>query len=758
MHKRKFFRKLLLAYVVIVCCYTSVAAGVVIYKNNASVKAELALNQKTFLEQAKEKMDKSFLIALNLVNQLKALEPVLQYAAGAEPYYYNVLQVYNRLKEHVNAFSDFGYRIDISQGADDLVVTSVRSIDRSLYYDKMGFSTRDVERINRYLSDGKNYRGLFITREVTELGMHAPGGLITMVKKERLRNNREVVFFISFYEEFLLPELSPKLEAREGFGIMNDGRMLTFKSGFDAETAGRVLDEAGALNASAAIGYRSQPVEHLVVHRLQSDIFRNLTYVYVTEPISFAKTMRQLIVESAKVYGWMAILFIGIAFVLVLDIYRPVRSMMNVFTAFGEAGEKDEFSFVKETALRMNTSLETLQEAIQNQRQPLKIKFMRDLLYGLADRERIRQQAETFDLACLRGGLAVAVLEFTNVRELEDRYPKEAVSAMLSGTIDRICRHIGKVTACECFGLEYDRYAMLLGGTDERAIGQWLVEAVPAEQTDADVRVLVFVGQPVPDVHKIEESFHSALGLLEHRFSARGKTVVTASDLPNYKEMGYFYPIELERDLISYVIQGKGSNVHSILRKVLEENLAQRQLGAQTLSQFLIAIAATVNRILQQTNKTPADVFPDDEPLYMKLKKVEDIAEIRVHIEMTFAALVEKMNVKPEKAELLAERMTAYIHQNYTRDISLNEIADTFQLSPSYVSLQFKQMMGENFKEYLNRYRVKQVKQLMIEHPGMKVGDMAEKVGITNTNTLIRIFKKYEGISPGVYAERIQSS
>jgi YesN/AraC family two-component response regulator len=43
-------------------------------------------------------------------------------------------------------------------------------------------------------------------------------------------------------------------------------------------------------------------------------------------------------------------------------------------------------------------------------------------------------------------------------------------------------------------------------------------------------------------------------------------------------------------------------------------------------------------------------------------------------------------------------------------------------------------------------------KQLMLETK-LSINEISEKVGIINVNSFIRIFKKYEGVTPGKYRE-----
>lgn len=100
----------------------------------------------------------------------------------------------------------------------------------------------------------------------------------------------------------------------------------------------------------------------------------------------------------------------------------------------------------------------------------------------------------------------------------------------------------------------------------------------------------------------------------------------------------------------------------------------------------------------------------------------------------------------------MAERLINYIKTNYSRDISLTDIAEYFNMSTCYLSTMFKHYTGENFKDYLNFYRVKKAKEYM-QNGKMKIGTVAKLVGCNSVNTFIRIFKKYEGVSPGQYAQ-----
>ena len=98
----------------------------------------------------------------------------------------------------------------------------------------------------------------------------------------------------------------------------------------------------------------------------------------------------------------------------------------------------------------------------------------------------------------------------------------------------------------------------------------------------------------------------------------------------------------------------------------------------------------------------------------------------------------------------MASKMINYIHENYSKDISLDHISEYLKLSHGYVSTMFKYYTGENFKDYLNFYRVKKAKEIL-EGRNLKINEVADMVGCNHINTFIRIFKKYEGVSPSKY-------
>jgi len=95
-----------------------------------------------------------------------------------------------------------------------------------------------------------------------------------------------------------------------------------------------------------------------------------------------------------------------------------------------------------------------------------------------------------------------------------------------------------------------------------------------------------------------------------------------------------------------------------------------------------------------------------------------------------------------------------YLEENYLEQISLVEVARQFYLDPSYLSRLFKRLTGFTFREYIILQRIIHAKELLL-FTSQDITQVGINSGYNNVNHFIRIFKKYEGITP--YQYRSQS-
>lgn len=95
-----------------------------------------------------------------------------------------------------------------------------------------------------------------------------------------------------------------------------------------------------------------------------------------------------------------------------------------------------------------------------------------------------------------------------------------------------------------------------------------------------------------------------------------------------------------------------------------------------------------------------------------------------------------------------------FVQRNFAGKIRNAEIAALCGVSPSHFSRAFAEQFSISFQEFVLRYRIFQAcKQL--RHPGVSVANIAEAVGFNDPSYFARMFKRFVGMSPSSFCERI---
>ncbi len=160
--------------------------------------------------------------------------------------------------------------------------------------------------------------------------------------------------------------------------------------------------------------------------------------------------------------------------------------------------------------------------------------------------------------------------------------------------------------------------------------------------------------------------------------------------------------------------------------------------------------------VLSQTGKT---LFP---PLLNRMlteNKVEDSRSdslLRCYL-TEFLLLVSRYRnseLMPDESLPISETEIAnaihFICNNYRKTITLTDVAEYVNLSPSYLSRKFKAVTGLTFKEYINGIRLKQASILLLSTSD-SITDIALNCGYNDSNYFKDLFKKTYGMSPRAF-------
>ena len=213
------------------------------------------------------------------------------------------------------------------------------------------------------------------------------------------------------------------------------------------------------------------------------------------------------------------------------------------------------------------------------------------------------------------------------------------------------------------------------------------------------------------------------------------------------------WPLEKEQSLLAAFRRGDGETGRRILKELMNSLSAAIPGNLDLLRFRAIELMALLSQAAVPETRNN-DTFQENNYRYMKRmldsKTAKDLIDnLTLAADRVSCSVFSFQGLRHASVLRKAER---YIRENYNRKLSLNEIAGASGLSAPYFSTIFKEEMGENFSNYLNRLRIEKAVALLSE-TGKNLNEIAKLCGFEDQSWFSKIFKNITGMSPGKYRE-----
>ena len=167
------------------------------------------------------------------------------------------------------------------------------------------------------------------------------------------------------------------------------------------------------------------------------------------------------------------------------------------------------------------------------------------------------------------------------------------------------------------------------------------------------------------------------------------------------------------------------------------------------------------NTHLLRLRENSCNIIKNLVPKILKYNKSKDPYDIALRNSFLMQALVvlNKAYVKNRNVDVTddifydktTEKIMKYINDNLQESLSIDELADEFELSKHYLMRKFKKQTGHSIHNYIIQKRLIYALELMKEKSCMY--EIAETAGFNEYSTFVRAFKKNYGLSPKKYFE-----
>lgn len=216
-----------------------------------------------------------------------------------------------------------------------------------------------------------------------------------------------------------------------------------------------------------------------------------------------------------------------------------------------------------------------------------------------------------------------------------------------------------------------------------------------------------------------------------------------------------YYPVELEKELVSRVKVGDKKASKTILNELLGHILFNSGNNMEIIKSRVLELTVVLSRAAVEGGGNLEMVFGLNLKYLQQISTINSVEELCEWIIKVLERFTDSMfNVENINNYHIIQKAISYINMNSMNDISLDIVAEYVYLSPSYFSRLFKKEMGINFIDYLNKVRVEESKKYLANEK-LPLSEIAHIVGFTDQSYYTKVFKKIEGISPGQYRKII---
>ncbi len=241
-------------------------------------------------------------------------------------------------------------------------------------------------------------------------------------------------------------------------------------------------------------------------------------------------------------------------------------------------------------------------------------------------------------------------------------------------------------------------------------------------------------------------------GVEEARESLTQRVIHGNSNLYFYDDIRVLsadqFPVSELNMLRRYIERHDAEHIEVMIQDIFsDENIKK-----YNTSYVRILWTRITNMILSLSNSAVMD--PDKiEKLVMKpelFDSFRSLEDLRRHL---YLLIMDCMNADADpdgNAKNKVKLSIKYIRDNYNRDISVNELAEKYSLSPNYYSTIFKRETGQTTVNYIKELRLNKACDYLV-NSGKSIADISKEVGYEDSQYFFRVFKKTTGLTPLEY-------
>ena len=388
-----------------------------------------------------------------------------------------------------------------------------------------------------------------------------------------------------------------------------------------------------------------------------------------------------------------------------------------------------------------------------------KMKFFGQLISGNSSMSELIETGKRYGINLSAQTYEVILFKIMNVA---GRYVQ---SAEIIEACESLEEMVAKTPYVYCFQRGVDGWAFLLTAEDEGQIElktSRFVERIKSLMSRWNkLEYFGGIGRPVLRVRELRQSFADAYYAFSGRFVNTPNQILKTYEIKNAHQLDNFEvrsfgEMERTRETVEKFLNNGTQEEIDSFTKVYMNEIPVENLKSTLMRQYIIMDIYIVIMSFCEKLGISDEGFNDEAEKFKKMiQKIYTSDEIRKYMSLMLARALElRDKASGRRYSDIMQAAKEQIEKTYmSEDISLNTVAGSVGMSPSYFSSVFSREMGKTFVEYLTGIRMDKAKELLMCSP-MKTSEIGYEVGYKDPHYFSYIFKKTQGCSPKEYRAR----
>jgi two-component system response regulator YesN len=313
------------------------------------------------------------------------------------------------------------------------------------------------------------------------------------------------------------------------------------------------------------------------------------------------------------------------------------------------------------------------------------------------------------------------------------------------------------------FERDAEEYVALLKGSDANIADlekNTVTQLIALLKAYAIVHYTIAIGKRVSRISEIPHAYDTANKALAYRYILHDTQVLRYDTLKDYNTTASNCSMGLQEVVISQVDKKKLENF--LHEGTIEEvstfvhtyfNHLKQSLNSYLFRQYLVMdIYFSMTAFCEQMGTAQEKI----QELYGNLENVNSLIKDQNTLAQTienwlFQSIKVRESLSSKRYHLLINQVKRYLQENYNKEnISLNQVANYVNISPSHLSTLFSQETGQTFVSYLTEIRMEKAKELL-KCTTMKTLEVGFEVGYKDPHYFSYLFKKTQNCTPRDY-------